>query len=90
MKDMDMQHMAHHDSNDMGDMDMGNGEMMHMGNLKLKFWVALVLTIPIIIMSPMMGVNLPFQIVFRPWSDYIVAILGTILFQRCQGGGQKS
>ncbi|MCJ2385141.1 heavy metal translocating P-type ATPase [Lactiplantibacillus plantarum] len=80
MKDMDMQHLAHHDSNDMGDMDMGNGEMMHMGNLKLKFWVALVLTIPIIIMSPMMGVNLPFQIVFRPWSDYIVAILGTILF----------
>ncbi len=80
MKDMDMQHMQHHDSHDMGDMDMGNGEMMHMGNLKLKFWVSLILTIPIVVMSPMMGMQLPFQVVFQPWSDYLVAILGTILF----------
>ncbi|CAJ1230269.1 Copper-exporting P-type ATPase B [Lactiplantibacillus xiangfangensis] len=64
----------------MDDMDMGNGQMMHMGNLKLKFWVSLVLTIPIIVMSPMMGVRLPFQFTFLPWSDYLVAVLGTILF----------
>ncbi|WP_048000901.1 heavy metal translocating P-type ATPase [Lactiplantibacillus herbarum] len=80
MKDMDMQGMSKHDMKHMDDMDMGHGQMMHMGNLKLKFWVSLVLTIPIVVMSPMMGVNLPFQVVFQPWSDYIVAILGTILF----------
>jgi len=80
MKDMDMQGMSKHDMKHMDDMDMGHGQMMHMGNLKLKFWVSLVLTIPIVVMSPMMGVHLPFQVVFQPWSDYIVAILGTILF----------
>ncbi len=80
MKDMDMHDMSDMDMHGMHDMDMGNGQMMHMGNLKLKFWVSLVLTIPIILMSPMMGVSLPFQITFQPWSDYIVAVLGTILF----------
>jgi len=74
--DMDMSKMDMHDM----DMDMGNGQMMHMGNLKRKFWVSLILTIPIILMSPMMGMQLPFQITFHPWSDYLVAILGTILF----------
>ncbi|WP_029508413.1 heavy metal translocating P-type ATPase [Paucilactobacillus suebicus] len=87
MKDMDM-------SEDMSDMDMGDmnmnghnmdmmnhgGHMMHMGNLKRKFWVSLILTIPIIFMSPMMGVSLPFQIMIHPWTDYIVAIIGTITF----------
>ncbi|AVK62507.1 heavy metal translocating P-type ATPase [Lactobacillus sp. CBA3605] len=76
MQDMDMSKMDMHDM----DMDMGGGQMMHMGNLKRKFWVSLILTIPLIIMSPMMGVSLPFQVVFRPWSDYLVAILGTIIF----------
>lgn len=52
--------MVYYDLNDMGDMDMGNGEMMYMGNFKLKFWVVLVLMILIIIMSLMMGVNLLF------------------------------
>ncbi|MFB9768960.1 heavy metal translocating P-type ATPase [Lactiplantibacillus modestisalitolerans] len=65
---------------DSHEMDMGNGHMMHMGNLKRKFWVSLILTIPIIIMSPMMGMRLPFQLTFQPWSDYLVAVLGTILF----------
>ena len=77
MKDMDM---SKHDMKHMDDMDMGNGQMMHMGNLKLKFWVSLIFTIPIVIMSPMMGAKLPFQVVFQPWSDYLVALLGTILF----------
>ncbi|VDG21335.1 heavy metal translocating P-type ATPase [Lactiplantibacillus mudanjiangensis] len=72
--DHDHQMMAH------DDMDMGNGQMMHMGNLKRKFWVSLVLTLPIILMSPMMGMRLPFQLIFQPWSDYLVAILGTIVF----------
>lgn len=70
MSNMNMAHM---------DMDMGDGHMMHMGNLKRKFWVSLILTIPVVLMSPMMGMTLPFQLIF-PGSDWIVAILGSILF----------
>ncbi|MFC0379178.1 heavy metal translocating P-type ATPase [Levilactobacillus acidifarinae] len=68
-----------HQDHTMGDMDMGNGQMMHMGNLKQKFWVSLILTIPIILMSPMMGMRLPFQLTF-PGSDWVVAVIGTVLF----------
>jgi Cu2+-exporting ATPase len=70
MSNMDMTHM---------DMDMGDGHMMHMGNLKRKFWVSLILMIPVILMSPMMGMTLPFQLIF-PGSDWVVAILGSVLF----------
>ncbi|WP_164506495.1 heavy metal translocating P-type ATPase [Levilactobacillus yonginensis] len=80
MAHMDMSNM---DMSDM-DMDMGDGHMMHMGNLKRKFWVSLILMIPVILMSPMMGVKLPFQLIF-PGSDWVVAVLGTILF--FYGGG---
>jgi len=71
--------MGNMDMHDM-DMDMGNGQMMHMGNLKRKFWVSLILTLPLIIMSPMMGMQLPFQLIFHAWSDYLAAILGTVIF----------
>ncbi|WP_054608291.1 heavy metal translocating P-type ATPase [Apilactobacillus kunkeei] len=94
--DHDMNHMDHsHMGHDMGHMnmsgmgcgmDMGHGGMdhgsmghIHMGNLKLKFWISLILTIPIIIMSPMMGMKMPFQVTF-PGSDFVVLVLGTILF----------
>lgn len=65
--------------------EMKQGEMtgmdhsMHMGNLKKKFWVSLVLALPILFLSPMMGVELPFQFSF-PGSDWLVMILATILF----------
>ncbi|ANK60374.1 heavy metal translocating P-type ATPase [Loigolactobacillus backii] len=61
------------------DMMMHGGHMMHMGNLRRKFWISLVLTIPMLLMSDMMGMKLPFQITF-PGSDWVVAVLGTILF----------
>ncbi|KOY79039.1 Copper transporting ATPase [Apilactobacillus kunkeei] len=87
--DHDMNHTDHsHMGHDMGHMNMGgmgcgmdHGSMghMHMGNLKLKFWISLILTIPIIIMSPMMGMKMPFQVTF-PGSDFVVLVLGTILF----------
>lgn len=64
-----------HDSMDHG----GMTGMAHMGNLKRKFWVSLALTVPIIVLSPMMGMSLPFQFSF-PGSDYLVLILATILF----------
>ncbi len=67
----DMSHMGH----DMGGMD----HSMHMGNFKQKFWLSLVMAIPIILLSPMMGIELPFQFTF-PGSDWVVLILATILF----------
>ncbi|EGQ3617018.1 copper-translocating P-type ATPase [Staphylococcus pseudintermedius] len=51
----------------------------HQGNFKMKFFVSLIFAIPIIIFSPMMGVQLPFQFTF-PGSDWMVLILATILF----------
>ena len=55
------------------------GHMEHMGNLKLKFWVSLIITIPILFLSNFMGIELPFQISF-PGSDWVVVILSTALF----------
>ena len=72
---MDHMQMTPHDHHDMSGMD----HSMHMGNFKQKFWLSLVLAIPIIVLSPMMGVNLPFQFTF-PGSDWLVLILATILF----------
>lgn len=64
-----------HDHHEMGGMD----HSMHMGNFKQKFWLSLILAIPIIVLSPMMGMELPFQFTF-PGSDWVVLILATILF----------
>ncbi|WP_444541828.1 copper-translocating P-type ATPase [Apilactobacillus xinyiensis] len=76
--DMHNMHENHMQGNH-SDMMMHGGHMMHMGNLKRKFWISLILMILILIMSPMMGAKLPFQVTFAG-SDYIVAILSTILF----------
>ncbi|MGO2853008.1 MAG: copper-translocating P-type ATPase, partial [Tetragenococcus koreensis] len=75
------QHMDHssmeHDHQHGGHSGMDHS--MHMGNLKPKFFISLILTIPIILMSPMMGLDLPFQFQF-PGSEWVVLILATILF----------
>ena len=57
----------------------GMDHSMHMGNFKQKFWLSLILAIPIIVLSPMMGFQLPFQFTF-PGSDWLVLILATVLF----------
>lgn len=81
MDDHDHHNMNHgmggHDHQDMdhGGMD----HSMHMGNFKQKFWLSLVLSIPIIVLSPMMGMQLPFQFTF-PGSEWVVLVLATILF----------
>ncbi|HFD0848583.1 TPA: copper/silver-translocating P-type ATPase CopB, partial [Enterococcus hirae] len=59
----------------MGGMD----HSMHMGNFKQKFWLSLILAIPIILFSPMMGMSFPFQVTF-PGSNWVVLVLATILF----------
>lgn len=70
-----MDHSTMHGDDQMSGMDHG----MHMGNFKQKFWFSLVLAIPIIFLSPMMGVDLPFQFTF-PGSGWLVLILASILF----------
>ncbi|HBM6630878.1 TPA: copper/silver-translocating P-type ATPase CopB [Enterococcus faecium] len=69
-----MDHSMHMD-HEHGGMD----HSMHMGNFKQKFWLSLILAIPIILFSPMMGMEFPFQVTF-PGSDWFVLILATILF----------
>lgn len=62
-------HTSHHHS----------GHAHHHRNFKVKFFVSLIFAIPIILLSPLMGVNLPFQFTF-PGSEWVVLILSTILF----------
>ncbi|MDU7810619.1 MAG: heavy metal translocating P-type ATPase, partial [Staphylococcus epidermidis] len=56
-----------------------SGHAHHHGNFKVKFFVSLIFAIPIILLSPLMGINLPFQFTF-PGSEWVVLILSTILF----------
>ncbi|WP_442878486.1 copper-translocating P-type ATPase, partial [Carnobacterium sp.] len=76
-----MEHEAmDHSKMEHGSMDHGSMDhSMHMGNLKQKFFISLILAIPIILLSPMMGVTLPFQFSFNG-SDWVVLILASILF----------
>ena len=67
----------HHDNHESHNHHSGHAH--HHGNFKVKFFVSLIFAIPIILLSPMMGVNLPFQFTF-PGSEWVVLILGTILF----------
>lgn len=78
-KDMDMSKMSGMDSSDGHMMMMHGGHMMDMGDLRKKFWISLVLAIPVFIFSPFMGLHLPFQFQF-PGSDWLVLVLSTILF----------
>ncbi len=81
----DMSEMANMDQDTMT-MPGGTHMMMDTGSLRRKFWVSLILTIPIVLFSPMMGMKLPFQITFTG-SDWVVAVIGTFIFIY---GGQRS
>jgi len=80
MKDMDMN--MDHEKMDMSgghNMMMHGGHMMDMGDLRQKFWISLIMAIPVFILSPFMGLHLPFQFQF-PGSNWIVLILSTALY----------
>lgn len=81
-REMEHDHMRHkgmnHEGMDHGSME-GMDHSMHMGNFKQKFWLSLILAIPIILFSPMMGMEFTFQITF-PGSEWVVLVLATILF----------
>ena len=85
MSGMDHSHMDHENMSGMDHSHMGHENMggmdhsMHMGNFKQKFWLSLILAIPIILFSPMMGMSFPFQVTF-PGSNWVVLVLATILF----------
>ena len=67
MDHKNMDHAMHEGMDHMNmdhDMHGGMDHSMHMGNFKQKFWLSLIVAIPIVLMSPMMGVTLPFQFHF--------------------------
>nr|WP_223804769.1 copper-translocating P-type ATPase [Lactococcus protaetiae] len=71
----------HHDiihMNQPHDMDMMNhgGHMMHMGNMSLKLKVAIILMIPLLLISPIAG----FTILKFSGSEIVQLILGTAIF----------
>ncbi|MFF5908849.1 heavy metal translocating P-type ATPase [Staphylococcus cohnii] len=67
-------HAQHHEGH-----DMHNHHAHHHGDFKHKFVISLLFAIPIVILSPMMGIKLPFQFSFNG-SDWIVLVLATVLF----------
>ena len=71
-------HHQHHEAHAHHDHASGHAHHHH-DNFKIKFFVSLIFAIPIIILSPMMGVTLPFQFTFSG-SEWIVLILATILY----------
>ncbi|WP_436955600.1 heavy metal translocating P-type ATPase [Staphylococcus sp. AS1337] len=73
-----MSNHEHHDHYDNPD-HHSDHEHHHHGEFKVKFFVSLIFAIPIIVLSPMMGVKLPFQFTFSG-SEWVVLILATILF----------
>lgn len=83
---MDMEHENHEMPNmhnmdnmhDMDNMDMMNhgGHMMHMGDMSKKLKVAIILMIPLLLISPIAG----FTILKFPGSEILQLILGTIIF----------
>ncbi|WP_240424526.1 copper-translocating P-type ATPase [Lactococcus allomyrinae] len=81
---MSSSHQVQHEHHDMmqtnqpHDMDMMNhgGHMMHMGNMALKLKVAIILMIPLLLISPIAG----FTILKFPGSELVQLILGTAIF----------
>lgn len=88
MPSMDHKMMHHHDGMQMkmkGShmlMAMPGGVMMDMTGLKQRFWTSLVLLIPILLLSPMMGMKFPWMISFKG-SDMVVALISSVMFFYC-------
>lgn len=83
----DMDHMSHSDMDmagmDMGDMHHGGtmshmSGMGHMGNIKQRLIISTIMAIPVIIISPLMGIDI-FHISF-PGSNWLVLLLATGLY----------
>lgn len=82
---VETEHVHHSESapnhkHDTDDLMNHGGHMMHMGNMKRKLIVSVILTVPIVLMSNMMGMNLPITLHNIPYQPWIVLVLGTIVF----------
>ena len=89
----DMEHSKHdhnemkhsqmdHSKMDYSEMDhgaMGGHAHHHHGSFKDIFLKSLPLGIAILLITPLMGIQLPFQIIF-PYADVVAAVLATILY----------
>ncbi|WP_459525284.1 heavy metal translocating P-type ATPase [Leuconostoc lactis] len=84
----DMEHSKHdhnemkHSQMDHSKMDhgaMGGHAHHHHGSFKDIFLKSLPLGIAILLITPLMGIQLPFQIIF-PYADVVAAVLATILY----------
>jgi len=71
-----------HSAMDHSEMDhgaMGGHAHHHHGSFKDIFLKSLPLGIAILLITPLMGIQLPFQIIF-PYADVVAAVLATILY----------
>ncbi|OFK59867.1 ATPase [Globicatella sp. HMSC072A10] len=83
MKHSQMDHSKmNHSAMDHSEMDhgaMGGHAHHHHGSFKEIFLKSLPLGIAILLITPMMDIQLPFQIIF-PYADVVAAVLATILY----------
>jgi Cu2+-exporting ATPase len=73
-----MHNMSDHHEMAENTMMQHGGHMMQMGNLKQKFWVSLIASLPILVLSPMLQVAWLPRFTFLG-SDWLVLILGIFL-----------
>ena len=75
------QHSSHSqmDHSEMDHGAMGGHAHHHHGSFKDIFLKSLPLGIAILLITPLMGIQLPFQIIF-PYADVVAAVLATILY----------
>lgn len=77
------QEHAHHDEHDHsehGDHGGHGGHAGHAEMFKNRFWLSLVLSIPVVIFSPMFADLLGYSVPEFPGSSWIAPVLGTIIF----------
>ena len=88
MNHMNMDHAMHEGMDHMNmdhDMHGGMDHSMHMGNFKQKFWLSLIVAIPIVLMSPMMGSRYHFNFNFQ---DQTGSYLSWLLFYSFMAGSR--
>lgn len=67
------------DMNNDSDLMQHGGEMMHMGNITQKFWVSLVVSIPVVILSPVL-MNRFYPGLAFPGSEWLLVILASFMY----------
>ncbi|KRL53691.1 heavy metal translocating P-type ATPase [Furfurilactobacillus rossiae] len=79
MKNMNKDSHASMDMNNDSDLMQHGGEMMHMGNITQKFWVSLVVSIPVVILSPVL-LNRFYPGLAFPGSEWLLVMLASFMY----------